>query len=422
MEAVNSTEPFRGRDIIHAPFAPLHHALQTRRKIYFFLSKEVSYDSLRKSRAFQPAGLQHTNTPRLPLSYAIIPINEWNLFTSTTISAGSLVCINDVGLYRNVLGYVIGASRNKANECAFVAVLPKVKYPNIPFFAENERDSNPPPKKRGKIESSSPHPQLFDPTRLHIRKSRHPMTQSRDLYATLYDDGFQRFFKNKFPDIESNGETCVFNLDDFTWLVRQQEIDTVVTEQLSSMLQMTSVEVVPKTPPVYHYRGHFYYLGMRILPIYQRSSLAVNHRFQFNEVLPFVESRLAPNVFDPLLSQMHWKRGDKLVDVAQTTEYPFYRIHRVDLEEGLVVAHLVLTREDKEDAQELKASGIPVDNNCLSHEYALSALRLRLVVGDNVKVIAGVHKGICGAVVDVLVEEGYVQVIPYGDENDQYVS
>ena len=119
---------------------------------------------------------------------------------------------------------------------------------------------------------------------------------------------------------------------------------------------------------------------------------------------------------------MHWKRGDKLVDVAQTTEYPFYRIHRVDLEEGLVVAHLVLTREDKEDAQELKASGIPVDNNCLSHEYALSALQLRLVVGDNVKVIASVHKGICGAVVDVLVEEGYIQVIPYGDENDQYVS
>ena len=269
LEAINSTEPFRGWDIIHAPFAPLHHTLQTRCKIYFYLSKVVSYDSLRKSQAFWPTGLQHTNTPGLPLSYATIPINEWNLFTSTTISAGSLVRINDVGLYRNVLGYVIGASRNIANECAFVAVLPKVKYPNIPFFAENEQDSNPPPKKRGKIESSSPHPQLFDSTHLHIHKPRHPMTQSCDLYATLYNDGFQCFFKNKFPDIESNGETCVFNLDDFTWLVRQQEIDSVVAKQSSSMLQMTSVEVVPKTPPVYHYRRHFYYLGMWILPIYQ---------------------------------------------------------------------------------------------------------------------------------------------------------
>ena len=377
---------------------------------------------LQKSQAFQPTGLQHTNTPGLPLSYAIIPINKWNLFTSTTISASSLVHINDVGLYHNVLGYVIGVSRNKANECTFVAVPPKVKYPNIPFFAENEWDSNPPLKKRGKIESSLPHPQLFNPTCLHIHKPRNPMTQSRDLYATLYDDGVQCFFKNKFLDIESNGETCVFNLDDFTWLVCQQEIDTVVTEQLSSMLQMTSMEVVPKTPPVYHYRGHFYYLGMQILPIYQRSSHTVNHQFQFNEVLPFVESCLAPNIFNPLLSQMHWKRGDKLVDVMQTTEYPFYHIHRVDLEEGLVVVHLVLTWEDKEDTQELKASGIPVDNNHLSHKYALSALRLRLVVGNNVKVIASIHKGICGAVVDVLVEEGYIQVIPYGDENDQYVS
>ena len=153
--------------------------------------------------------------------YAIIPINEWNLFTSTTISASSLVHINDVGVYHNVLGYVIGTSRNKANECTFMAVLPKVNYPNIPFFAENEQDSNPPPKKWGKIESSSPHPQLFNPTHLHICKPWHPLTQSHDLYATLYNDGFQCFFKNKFPDIESNGETCVFNLDDYTWLVHQ---------------------------------------------------------------------------------------------------------------------------------------------------------------------------------------------------------
>ena len=135
LEAVNSVEPFKGRDIIHSPFAPLHHALQMRHKVYFFLSKEVSYDSLRKSWAFQPAGLPHTNTPRLPLSYTIIPINEWNSFTSATISISSFVRICDIGLYRNAFGYVIGALRNQTNECTFVAVLPKVKYPTIPIFA-----------------------------------------------------------------------------------------------------------------------------------------------------------------------------------------------------------------------------------------------------------------------------------------------
>ena len=79
------------------------------------------------------------------------------------------------------------------------------------------------------------------------------------------------------------------------------------------------MEIDPKTPPVYCYRGHFYYLGMRILPFYQWSSLAVNHLFQFNEILPFVEAHPAPNIFDLLLSQLHWKRGDKLADVMQTT-------------------------------------------------------------------------------------------------------
>ena len=148
-------EPFKGREIIHSPFAPPHHALQTRHKVYFFLSKEVSYDSLRKSRAFQPAGLPHTNTPRLPLSYTIVPINEWNSFTSAATSAGSFVRIRDTGLYRNAFGYVIGASRNQTNECAFVAVLPKVKYPTIPTFAGTERDTNPPPKKKAR---SSLHP------------------------------------------------------------------------------------------------------------------------------------------------------------------------------------------------------------------------------------------------------------------------
>ena len=44
------------------------------------------------------------------------------------------------------------------------------------------------------------------------------------------------------------------------------------------------------------------------------------------------------------------------------------------------------------------------------------------MVGDNVKVIAGVHKGTYSTIIDVLVEEGYIQVIPYGGNNDQHAS
>ena len=163
-------EPFKGRDVIHAPFAPLHHAPQARHKIYFFLSKEISYDSLRKSWAFQPAGLQYTSNPRLPSSYTIVPINEWNSFTPTANPASSLVHIHTAGLYRNALGYLIGASINQVNECTLVAVLPQIIYPNIPFFADNEQDSDPPPEKRSKIEPPSHHHGLFDPAHLRIHK------------------------------------------------------------------------------------------------------------------------------------------------------------------------------------------------------------------------------------------------------------
>ena len=191
----------------HAPFPPLHHILQARCKVYFILLKEVSYDSLWKSWAFQPTRLQHTNTPRLLLLYTIVPINKWNSFTSLAVSTSSLVQICTTSLYHNALGYVIGTSRNQANECALMAVLPKVNYLDIPSFAENERDCNPPPKKQSKIESPSPHPQLFDPTHICICRPQQAISQPHNLYATLYNNGFHCFFKDKFLDIMSNGES-----------------------------------------------------------------------------------------------------------------------------------------------------------------------------------------------------------------------
>ena len=124
-------------------------------------------------------------------------------------------------------------------------------------------------------------------------------------------------------------------------------MDYVVTNESSSGFQVTNVEIVDKTLPVYHYCGHLYYLGFHILLIFQRPSLAFNHLFQVDEIVPFVESCLAPGVFNPIISQMHWKKDNKLVDVAQNAEYPFYCIHRVDMEEGVVITHLILTQEDR---------------------------------------------------------------------------
>ena len=150
-------------------------------------------------------------------------------------------------------------------------------------------------------------------------------------------------------------------------------MDYEVTNESSSGFQATNMEIVDKTLPVYHYCWHLYHLGFRILPIFQHPLRTFNHLFQVDEILPFVESRLAPSVFNPIISQMYWKKYNKLVDVVQNAEYPFYHIHRVDMEEGVMVAHLVLTQEDREDMQELGPSGVHVDINCLPHKYTLSA-------------------------------------------------
>ena len=94
----------------------------------------------------------------------------------------------------------------------------------------------------------------------------------------------------------------------------------------------------------------------------------------------------------------------------------------MNLVEGVIVMHIVLSQEDREDAPELNAFGSPVNFNCLPHKNALSAFRLQLVVSDLVRVTAGTHKGTSGVVLDLLVEEGYVQIIPHGGKNDQNVS
>lgn len=388
------------------------------------MSKGVSYDTIRNSTIFHPGGFMSSSyvvTAKLPPSYTIVPLDEWTAFTSAVLAAGSLVRIRAAGAYNDALGYVIAASTNPTNECALIAVVPKIKYPDIHGPKKNGRYIIQPSKKRAKIESRSNHPSLFDPNRLLIRK---PEDESRSLskvHTVIHDDGFQRFFQTKFPSIDVKGVEYRLDLDDFSFRVRQREVD-YVTNESNSRYQAMNMETRDKIPPVYHYCGHLYYLGMRIIANFQRRSLTVNRTFQVDEVLPFVESRIAPDIFDPLISQMHWQRGDKILDLVQTDEYPFFRIHKVDLEEGVVIAHLVLSQADKEDADELRSAGVPVDTTRLPHEYNLSAFRLRLVVGDHVRVIAGTHKNMCGTIIVSVTHEGYVRIIPYGGENDQPVS
>ena len=199
-------------------------------------------------------------------------------------------------------------------------------------------------------------------------------------------------------------------------------MDYGVIKESSAGFQVANVGIIDKISTVYHYCGHLYYLGVHIILIFQCSSLTFNHLLQVDEILPFVGSHLASDVFDPIISQIYWKNDHKLVDVSQIIDYPFYCIHSVDLEKGVMIAHLVFTQGDREDAQELGSSGVHVNNNNLPHKYTISTFRLQLVVGDHVKVIAGMHKAVYGMVITLVSGEGHICIIPYGGEKEQSVS
>ena len=156
-------------------------------------------------------------TPKLPPSYAIVPLSDWGSFTSAVLPAGSLVRIHAAGTYKGVLGYVFGTSTNLANECALVAVVLKIKYPNIHYPTEDQCHVIPPARKCTKIESSLNHPHLFDLNRLLIREPKDKTSSSLDVHTVVYDSGFQHFFETKFPAIYTDGVEHRLNLDNFSF-------------------------------------------------------------------------------------------------------------------------------------------------------------------------------------------------------------
>ena len=351
------------------------------------------------------------------------PRNGYLPWQNSVIPPGSLVRIRATGLYRNKLGYVIGASSTPQNECALVAVVPIIRYPT-----NHTIHNTSPPLKRRKLNTSeashnrqiAPRPQLFTP---HLLESRRPTEKaskgSHHRSLTTYDEAaenLQQFFSGQFPDHQSDSIIYKMEFDGFSWAVRRHGKSVADIPNANE----PATDVLQKAMPIHRYKDHFYYLGMRIVPIYRSAALSFNHILEPDEVLPFVEARLAPFFFDPLISQMHWKRHDKLIDVVQQEfhRYPFYRIHTVDVVGGTVVAHQVQFPGDKEDAMECHVDGLSVDPNRLPYEYAISNFRLRLVAGDHVRVIAGENKGRCGTV--LFTEENSADIIPY-DSTSQVI-
>ena len=248
-------------------------------------------------------------TPRLPLLYTIIPPKEWMSSTpqngylpwqNSVILPGSLVHICATGLYWNKLSYIIGASHNPQKVCALVTVVPIITYPT-----KHTTHTTSPPLKRHKLNTSqASHNCQVTPLTLwlftsHLIESRQPTKiapkGSHHHFVTIYNaaEDFQQFFSGQFPDHQSGSITYKMELNEFSWAVQWYR---------KSVADMTSAkeptaDILQKAMPIYHYRGHFYYFGMWIVPIYQSVALNFNHILEPGEVFPFVEACLVPLFF-----------------------------------------------------------------------------------------------------------------------------
>ena len=81
------------------------------------------------------------------------------------------------------------------------------------------------------------------------------------------------------------------------------------------------------------------------MPIYCYASVdCVMISYSKEELVPFIKAQLFPSIFEWLLSQLHWKKGDKVVEVSyyepdhHMHEAIVFKIDEVMMQQGIVRA------------------------------------------------------------------------------------
>lgn len=149
---------------------------------------------------------------------------------------------------------------------------------------------------------------------------------------------------------------------------------------------------------VYQFDGQLFYRGLLLLPLWAFDTVTVVTAPTSDEIIPFAQSHIDPLHIDNLLSQLHWRPGDR---VSRGDD--IYKLEDVQLDNGSVLASPV----QFQPTEELAMVQIPMDE-----------LQRRFFIGDAVVVLAGVHQGATGS---VLSEEDGILNLLTGDDGT-YVS
>jgi len=150
---------------------------------------------------------------------------------------------------------------------------------------------------------------------------------------------------------------------------------------------------------IYQFGGQVFYRGLLILPIYSYGVVERVTVPPVDQVIPFTESNIDPVHINRLLSQLHWRIGDR---VARADG--LYELQDIQMDIGLAACILI--------AKTNSATASMVQLFCPNE------LRRKFLAGDDVVVVAGLHKGLTGSVLND--DEGILRVLM--DKSGTYVS
>jgi len=307
-----------------------------------------------------------------------IPRKEWASFEATLFLPGTIhnippkswVRITKVHLpYSEDLAYVVGSSAK--TDDMLIAVVPR-----IPSTTRR-------PKKRFSGRNKLEAAKFFDPDVMTLRFGReavtaHAINDWRD-FITLCEGRYAEKVSTRNPDTNE-----------------------VVTTRVPLDLSSFSVVDIPPQVSIYEFDGQLFYCGLLLLPIYAYRTVERVQVPPIDQVIPFAESFIDSNRINPLLSQLHWKPGDRVIRGGE-----LYELAEIQLAARSVSAFEIQHLQSEEAAPNPTPILLPMNE-----------LRRKFLPGDGVIVVAGLYKRLEGLVLNV--EGGILHILT--DDIGNYVS
>lgn len=381
----------------------------------------------------------------------------WMPWVSSPIKLRSVVRIRKSGGYSGSLGFVMATSTEFGNESLVVAVVPRIPYPTTTVFSRGQ-DSPPsqegPSRKRRKVDhhdsgvhaapkatTSRPPARLFDLVHHHMYMGFRPplITHEAPSEVTAVGDSPSMSLAKFFATPTTSEKPRFPPMDLLVPNEHGQLVDGSGQKLQKTTFAINCNELIwagKPSLPVYEFKGDFFWKGLLLMPIYHYGLVdRAVISYSKEELLPFVEANIFPGIFGTLLSQLHWKRGDKIVEVSHhesadpTFQAIVFEINEILLEQGVVWATPIqLFAPDQQNQSWLSEMGfgenIDVEQQqVLSQDLRqkinegrqtclLKTHRLHLTSGDNVKVLVGKYRGLRGQVIGI--ESSYLKVLLHG--------